>query len=190
MPNARKEIEFVVYGQQATQGSKVVSAVYNRDGKPVLTKDGRVVMRTHDSNKRLESWRQDVAAAAYSAMQKADAQCIDWGPVALGVVMVRHRPKLHFGTGRNAGKLKPLAPGWTTSRPDASKVVRAIEDAMATIVYRDDAQIALHCDASIYGPRDETHILVATLDEYRKPAHVYAWVEKRCKMIETGEMER
>jgi Holliday junction resolvase RusA-like endonuclease len=65
------------------------------------------------------------------------------GPVAVDIVARYPRPKSHFGTGRNAGKLKDSAPRWVITPVDADKVARLIGDA-GTIagIYSDDAQVA------------------------------------------------
>ena len=40
------------------------------------------------------------------------------------------RPRSHFGTGRNAGQLKPSAPFYVRTRPDLDKLARAVGDAL------------------------------------------------------------
>ena len=62
-------------------------------------------------------------------------------PVVLSVTFYFGQPKSHYGTGRNAGKLKASAPIHHANQPDLSKAMRAVEDAMSDIVYRDDRQI-------------------------------------------------
>lgn len=51
------------------------------------------------------------------------------------------RPKSHFGTGRNSGKLKESSPKYKTTMPDLSKLVRCVEDALTGIAWKDDNQV-------------------------------------------------
>ncbi len=52
------------------------------------------------------------------------------GPVDVSLIFRFPRPKGHYGTGRNAGKLKPSAPQFpaTRRRGDIDKLVRAVLD--------------------------------------------------------------
>jgi crossover junction endodeoxyribonuclease RusA len=130
-------ISFTIPGTPQQQGTKVK----NRYGA------------IYDENRDLASWRRDALIAAAHARP-------DWeqpGPVFTGpveVVMVAYfpRPKSHYGTGRNAGVLKPNAPFWVATKPDADKVQRALGDCLeqAGIVQAD--QLIVHWDASkVYG---------------------------------------
>ena len=62
------------------------------------------------------------------------------------------RPKSHFGTGRNADKLKASAPVHCISRAhgDTSKLIRSTEDAISASsgypVIEDDSQVELVCE--------------------------------------------
>jgi len=62
-------------------------------------------------------------------------------PIRLNVAFIRRRPRSHYGTGRNADKVKRSAPAFPITRPDRGKLLRAVEDALTGIVYRDDAQV-------------------------------------------------
>ena len=54
------------------------------------------------------------------------------------------RPKSHFGTGRNAGKLKPSAPKYPAVKPDVDKLSRAVHDALTIAnVIDDDSRIVI-----------------------------------------------
>ena len=97
-----------------------------------------------ESSKRVKPWRRQVAAAARDAMAGRDMLT---GPVAVTLDVYLPRPASHYGTGRNAGRLKPSAPLWPTSRRlgDADKHARAALDALTGIVYTDDSLVvALH----------------------------------------------
>lgn len=120
-------IAFVVYGQPAPAGSKTARHSGGRSW-------------VHDSSKRSKPWQTAVASAAANAMTNARAELLD-GPVAVAFTFLIPRPKGQYGTGRNAGVVKPSAPAHPTTRPDVLKLARAVEDACTGIVWRDDAQI-------------------------------------------------
>lgn len=64
-------------------------------------------------------------------------------PIEVRVLAELQRPKSHFGTGRNAGRLKDNAPQWATTYPDGDKVARLVGDALTIAgVIDDDALIA------------------------------------------------
>lgn len=66
-----------------------------------------------------------------------------------GAVLVRvahrfARPTSHFGTGRNAGKVKRSSPVHHTRTPDLDKLQRLVGDALVVAgVIRDDSQIVV-----------------------------------------------
>lgn len=115
-------VVFTVHGSPAPQGSKVAI--------------GNGGMR--ESSKHVGPWRNAVSAAAAETMG-ALAPLV--GPVVLDVVFVFARPASHFGTGRNAGKLKPTAPIVVERQPDVDKLVRAVGDALSGIVFHDDKSV-------------------------------------------------
>jgi Holliday junction resolvase RusA-like endonuclease len=116
-------LTFSIIGTPAPQGSK--------------TKNQYGAM--YEDSKNLKPWRSAVASAAHEAMGGHD---IYLGPVIVGIRFRLARPKGHYGTGRNAGQLRPSAPKVPDVKPDLSKLVRATEDAMTDAgVWRDDAQI-------------------------------------------------
>jgi Holliday junction resolvase RusA-like endonuclease len=63
-------------------------------------------------------------------------------PLKLTVACFFRRPKGHFGTGKNAAKLKDSAPRFHTSKPDADNVLKIVGDALNGYAWHDDAQIA------------------------------------------------
>lgn len=107
---APQRIEFIIPGTPQQQGSKT------------RMPNGFMV----ESNKKLGSWRRDAIAAAQAAYQ---------GPKIMGPVFVTARfyfgrPKGHFGSGRNAGRLKLTAPTYYASAPDLDKLQRALGDVL------------------------------------------------------------
>jgi Holliday junction resolvase RusA-like endonuclease len=51
------------------------------------------------------------------------------------------RPKSHYGTGRNAGKLKASAPKYPAKKPDIDNFEKFIFDCLSGVIYRDDSQV-------------------------------------------------
>ncbi len=129
-------IAFFVRGLPIAQGSKD----YVGNGKMI------------ESAKGLKPWRSDVAAAAAAAMESAKELPFTRA-VEMTAVFHFPRPKSHYGTGKNSNYLKPNAPKYKGSRPDVSKLVRAVEDAITGIVYVDDAQIASLAADKVFAER-------------------------------------
>ncbi|WP_433856737.1 RusA family crossover junction endodeoxyribonuclease [Streptomyces kronopolitis] len=123
-PGSRPVLTVTVYGLPAPQGSK------SHKG------NGRMV----ESSIHVKPWRE----AVVWAMRQKIARHRGWRPLdeALEASMVFsfNRPKSHYGTGRNAGILKPSAPARPAVMPDLSKLARSTEDAITTAGgYKDDA---------------------------------------------------
>jgi len=131
-------IVIVVHGQPAPQGSKRAFAVRGKGGTPT----GRVAVieQCHD---RVKSWRQAVIDAALG-LDRPPAWPLD-GPLRLGIVFALPRPKGHYGTGKNAAKVRDSAPRYPEGTPDLSKLLRSTEDALADAgVLRNDSQIVAY----------------------------------------------
>jgi Holliday junction resolvase RusA-like endonuclease len=146
-------LEFTVLGTPAPQGSKTVGR----------TREGRNYQR--EDNPATGPWRQAVTAAALEAAGELERTPVRQlaGTLRLKVVFVFPRPKGHFGTGRNADRLKPSAPLYVPTRPDVDKLLRAIGDAITGVVCRDDAQIAIVHAEKHYGDPACAHVVVDEL---------------------------
>lgn len=144
-------LEFSVPGRVVPQGG--MKAI-NVGGKP------RVM---HQKTRELMDYRARIAIAA----RDAGAEIVD-GPIELYVMFFFDRPKLHFGTGRNAEVLKPSAPRYPVGRPDIDKCLRSVLDALTQICFHDDSQVVAvnaskhYVDAGV-GP--ETVIEVERLND-------------------------
>jgi Holliday junction resolvase RusA-like endonuclease len=86
-------------------------------------------------------WRGVCTVAAVAA--RPDGPPLE-GPLQVGLGFDLARPKSHYGTGKNAGKLKASAPQWMATAPDIDKLVRAVLDAIgdAGTWWFDDGQVA------------------------------------------------
>lgn len=103
----------------------------------------------------LGSWRSDVASAAQRAKPA------DWdinAAISLRCEFVFPRPLSHYGTGKNATKLKPSAPRYHVKTPDVDKLVRgvadSIGDAVARVLLNNDSQIVTLYAAKRYSTDD------------------------------------
>lgn len=111
-----------------------------------------------DDAKRNRPWRRDVAWTA-RAHYDADPMV---GPLGLDVVFVLPRPGGHF---TRTGGLRASAPAHPIVRPDATKLLRALEDACTGIVWRDDAQIVEQHVQKIYGAEAGARVRVWRVPE-------------------------
>lgn len=65
------------------------------------------------------------------------------------------RPKSHFGTGRNAEKLKKQAPEYHIQKPDIDNLVKSTMDAITNInLWRDDCQVDSLITRKVWVDRD------------------------------------
>ncbi|MFF9097619.1 RusA family crossover junction endodeoxyribonuclease [Streptomyces sp. NPDC014802] len=107
-------LQLTVYGTPGPQGSK------NRNAAGAL----------YESSAKVKPWRDAVKSAALDALHHDDAWQSIREAVRLEVVFTLPRPKHHYGTGRNAGVLKPSAPKFPTGKPDTDKLLRSTQDAL------------------------------------------------------------
>lgn len=146
-------LEITVHGTPAPQGSK---RGFVKGGRAVLVDDNKGPLR---------DWRHDVTAAAVAARGEG------WepisGPVGLEVYFTFRRPRGHFGTGRNAGKIRLSAPPRPAVAPDLSKLIRAVEDALTDAgVWRDDALVVAISAGKFYDGHGFTGARIM-ITEYR-----------------------
>lgn len=140
------ETSFFVPGIPAPGGSK--KGFYN-------PKTRRVVIV--DDAKRNKDWRASVAMAASRAFDRPETCAL-----AVRVSFQMPRPKGHF---RADGSVKPKAPRYPTTRPDATKLWRSTEDALKGIAWLDDSQVVKQYVEKVYGDRPGADITVLRLDD-------------------------
>lgn len=103
----------VHYGKPKPQGSKVA-----------VVRGGRALVV--DACRDARSWRNDLTAAMRDVRPDQPYRC----GMAVTLDVFVPRPKSHYGTGRNAGKVKPrFKDAEPISSPDIDKVLRAVLDA-------------------------------------------------------------
>ena len=128
------KIQFTVFGVPQTQGS--MHSMKSRT-------TGRVVT-LHAKSSALKAWRHAVGFEAKKAMEGRFAAT---GPVALSVDFYLPKPK----------RTKRTMP---CVKPDLDKLVRAIGDGLAQVVYIDDGQIVEIAARKHYGDPARAEILV------------------------------
>jgi Holliday junction resolvase RusA-like endonuclease len=152
-------IEFTVLGRAQPAGSK--RQVTNR-------KTGQTFVV--DDNPRSRPWKELVTSAAVDAMgARAGATGCHGaleGALLLEVDFYLARPAGHFGTGRNRGIVRDSAPPFPAVRPDVTKLLRGLEDALTGVVWRDDAQVVDQIARKRYGWPERAEVRVLTVDEF------------------------
>ena len=129
---------FFVPGIPKPAGSKRAFAFRRANGKLGVTV-------TDASGQPGKDWRGDVKVFAREVCKEPLK-----GPLQLIVTFYMPRPKSHYGTGKKRDVLRLDAPSFHTSKPDATKLVRAIEDAMTGIAWEDDAQVVSQVVGKVY----------------------------------------
>lgn len=109
---------------------RVEGIAQSRGSKVPIRRGAHLGVR--DSNPKSGVWMQYVAECAAKA--RRTGTLLDQ-PLRLRVTFYRPRPKGHFGK----RGLKPTAPEYPTTKPDAGKLLRGVEDALTGVVYRDDS---------------------------------------------------
>jgi Holliday junction resolvase RusA-like endonuclease len=143
---ASRYFDFFAAGIPATKGS-TRSFALKKGG--VYT--GRVA--TTNDSRRTKPWMGVVAAAAHAA----GVEC-HRGAVEVSCAFYLPRPKAHFGSGRNAERLRESAPRLPTNgRADLDKMVRCVLDALLGIAYVDDGQVARLEASKFFSPENGQH---------------------------------
>jgi len=123
-PKVLQPVIIKVWGIPAPQGSK------RHVGRGIMI----------ESSKKVKPWREAVKHAALAVLP--DGHQPFTGSVTIDVAFFLPRPQGHYGTGRNAGQLRPSAPTLPAVRPDLDKLVRSTLDALGDAwVFTDDARI-------------------------------------------------
>jgi len=109
-------------------------------GDPIAQKRPRFVRGSHAFSPQ----QKDKDDLRVIIQEKAPQKPI-LAPVGIKIAFYFPRPKSHFGTGKNSGKLKASAPRYHTGRKDLDNLYKFYTDAMNGIIYKDDGQI-VHAD--------------------------------------------
>lgn len=110
-------IDITVHGKPEPAGSKKAFVITDK-GK---TKARAVVV---DANTKSTVWKASVARQALEQYEDAPLE----GPLAVAFIFFLTKPK-------SVKREKPSV------RPDLTKLIRAVEDALTGVIWKDDAQI-------------------------------------------------
>lgn len=154
-------INFFVPGKPVPGGSKKAFALRRRDGSLVTRPNGSPIINVTEDAKGNKEWR---ANAAFFARQAYQGSPLD-GPIALQVEFVMPRTKDHFGTGKKSEVLRTDAPKFHTKKPDATKLLRSLEDALTQVLWVDDSRICWQAATKVYGDKPGAHVRVCAAAE-------------------------
>lgn len=130
-----------------TTSNRVIE--FTIEGLPVAQPRARVTVRgkfahAYTPKKHpVTAWRERIRyAASKYAPEKEEP-----GPVALEAQFFFPRPKNHYGTGKNANRLKESAPAAHITKPDTDNLIKPIKDVMEQIgFFVRDSQV---CDERV-----------------------------------------
>lgn len=137
-------------------------------GEPVPQGSLRSVGRGRfiSDNPKLKGWRTKVNQVFNFTHRGKTIE----GAVELRAVYVMPRPKSHYGTGRNAHRIREACLDLPhTARNDVDKLTRAICDALSTTkdqvgAYTDDAYVVrIHAEKRYVRPGEEPHAQITLL---------------------------
>lgn len=139
-------ISFTVPGRAQPGGSK---RAFVRGGHAVIS----------DANPNVHAWRERVALAAAQAARAA--KLLDC-PLELDVAVEFQRPAGHRNSRGELNKKGRETP-YPASKPDTTKLVRAIEDALNGVVWTDDSRVVKQTASKSWGERDQVRISIAPM---------------------------
>lgn len=149
-----KPITITVYGIPRPGGSKR-GFIIRGGGRP-----DRIAM-TDASGEKGKDWRGDVKHAALKVTKAVTP--FPSGPLHLTVTFYMPRLKSHYKANNPEKGMRPDAPVYHTMKPDATKLLRSVEDALTGIVWKDDAQIAYQVVRKVYREQSGAEIVVEEL---------------------------
>ena len=94
--------------------------------------------------------------------EKAPPKPLDC-PLQVDLNFYLPRPKGHYGSGRNAGRLKSSAPAHHTKKPDIDNLRKLVMDAMTGIFWRDDSLVCKGTTTKEYSDRPMTKVFIKRL---------------------------
>lgn len=140
-------INFTVVGKPSPAGSKTAIPL-RREGALVFRAPPKIIggkvyghpimLYKDDASETQKAWIPAVKKAATVAWRFAP---IHGKPLQLAVVFYMPRPQAHFRTGKFAHILKDDAPKHHLQKPDATKMLRCLEDAISELIWADDCII-------------------------------------------------
>jgi Holliday junction resolvase RusA-like endonuclease len=144
-PDDAGELVLEVRGKPQPAGSK---SAFVRAGRAVVV----------DANPKSRPWKDQVAQAAADLMA---GRALLEGPLEVEMRFYITRPQSHYGSkGLNAkGRAHPRP----VTRPDLLKWARGCEDALTSVVWRDDSQIVTEVLSKHYGEVPRAVVVIRQL---------------------------
>ncbi len=144
-----KTISFFVTGTPIAQ-PRVKSRAFPleyKDGRPVI-KNGRQIWSSSVYTPPVaEGWKSQVAMAARQYVPDQPFT----GPLQVDCTFYLPRPTTHYGSGKNAGKLKDSAPKYCETKPDLDNAIKCVWDVCSQLrIWLDDRQIVKSCSEKLY----------------------------------------
>lgn len=119
------QLSFFVPGTPKPGGSK--TGFYSKKLNRVLIVDAS----------KNQDWKASIKSFAMTVYDGIPWTC----PIVLTVEFRVTRPRCHYGSGKNSDRVKESSPPYPLSKPDSTKLLRCLEDALTGIIWRDDSQI-------------------------------------------------
>jgi len=132
-------LNFTVYGTPIPQGS----------AKAFIPKGWSRAIIT-GANKKTKPWRQEIAGAAVSAMQKAGITMLEREHP------VRLRAEFYFAKPKSTKK-SVIA---KVTKPDVDKLLRSVLDALTGMVFEDDSQVIEVTGVKLFGMPERMELTV------------------------------
>jgi hypothetical protein len=144
-----RSIRFAVLGTPAPKGSS--RAMTTKTGEALNVPSG-----SRPNAIALADWGGAVRNASLAALGAAgfagSGTFFGKVPLRLRIEFRMRRPVAHFN--KKNGSLSPNAPRWHITTPDASKLLRATEDAMIGLILLDDRTISEPLVRKVYALPD------------------------------------
>jgi crossover junction endodeoxyribonuclease RusA len=131
-------LHFRVYGKAEPAGSKRALPAGGKPGaRPIIV----------DDNPNAKDWQRAVGAEAGRTM---DGRALLTGPLRLTLRFTVKRPEGHW-TSKGALNAEGRRRPYPHKRPDLTKLIRAVEDALTGVVWRNDDQVVQQEASKVYG---------------------------------------
>lgn len=141
----RAEVAFDVRGLPVAQGN---ARAFIAGGRAILTTEA------NRTSSPLGAWRSAIATEARHVVVGPPVT----GPVEVALGFRLPRPRSHYrpaGLRRSSPELRLDAPAYHAGKPDADKLTRAALDALMSVVFVDDSQVARLLVTKRYVDEDE-----------------------------------
>jgi len=135
----------------------VILGAPKAQGRPRARNAGKFI-QIYDDPKSAKAKQNLIAVVQEQAPEKL-LDC----PLRVDLYFYMPRPKSHYGTGKNAGKLKSSAPINHTKRPDIDNMRKLFMDALTNVFWVDDSLVCEGFTRKIYSDKPRTEIFIFRL---------------------------